>query len=153
MEVASQRITLWCDVLRWLVDLNMFYKLGRHVFIRNIHNSMFLWDKITDNRIIGDEIAYIFVKSVSYQPKSYDCIIDEITAVFSDDVDRFRIQNDVDSFYKQLESVGIIFSGSSEDECEEKAAFHRYDYSTDMQPSGFDCEQYKLSSFLKKPAI
>lgn len=131
----------------------MFYQLGRHVFVRKVNNSMLLWDKYNEDRIIGDEIAFVFAKSVSYQPKHFDSIIDEIASAFSDEVDRLRIQNDVELFYKQLESAGIIFSGESEDECSRKAASFRYTYSKSIQPSSFDRHQEELLSFLKTPAL
>ena len=87
---------------------------------------MLLWDKYNDNRIVGDEVAFVFAKSVSYQPRLFDDIVDEIVSMFSEDVDRSRIKSDAESFYNQLEVAGIIFSGDSEDECRRKAASFRY---------------------------
>ena len=131
----------------------MFYQLGRHSFVRNVNHSMLLWDKYNDNRIVGDEIAFIFAKSISYQPKLFDDIIDEIVSVFSDDVDRLRIQKDAELFYKQLECAGIIFSGNSEEECRQKAASFRYGNSASIQPLISDAHQAEFLSFLKTPAL
>ena len=131
----------------------MFYQLGRHIFVRNVNHSMLLWDKYNDDRIIGDEIAFIFANTLSYQPKAFDSIVDEIVSKFSDDVDRLRVQSDVELFYKQLESEGIIFSGESEPECRQKAESYRYDYGKSIQPFSSDSHQEEISSFLKSPAL
>ena len=131
----------------------MYYQLGRHVFVRNVNHSMLLWDKYNDNRIVGDEVAFVFAKSVSYQPKLLDSIVDEILASFSDDVDRLRIKNDAELFYKQLEDASIIFSGTDEDECQQKAASFRYGNSSSIQASVSDSHQDEFLSFLKTPAL
>ena len=132
---------------------NMFYQLGRHVFVRNINHSMLLWDKYTDNRIIGDEIAFVFAKSVTYQPKAFESIIDDIVSEFSGDIDRVRIQDDAFLFYAQLESAGIIFSGESEEECRRKASSWRYNYNSSIRPLSSDSHQEELMAILKQPAL
>lgn len=131
----------------------MFYQLGRHAFVRNVNHSMFLFDKYNDNRIIGDEVAFVFANSLSYQPKLFDDIIDEIVSMFSGDVDRFRVQNDAGLFYKQLESAGIVFSGESEIECQQKAASFRYGNSASIEDMVSDSHQDEFLSFLRTPAL
>ena len=131
----------------------MFYQLGWHVFVRNINHSMLLWDKYTDNRIIGDEIAFVFAKSVTYQPKAFESIIDDIVSEFSGDIDRVRIQDDAFLFYEQLESAGMIFSGETEEECRRKASSWRYNYNSSIRPLSSDSHQEELMAILKQPAL
>ena len=131
----------------------MFYQLGRHAFVRNVNHSMFIFDKYNDDRIIGDEAAFVFANSLSYQPKLFDNIIDEIASMFSDNVDRFRIQKDAELFYKQLESAGIVFSGESETECQRKAASFRYGNSASIEDFVSDSHKDEFLSFLRTPAL
>lgn len=53
----------------------MFYKLNNFVFIRNINDRLFLVNKISDDTIYGDKIAYIFFRYLTYQPQELDKII------------------------------------------------------------------------------
>lgn len=151
---TGDRRRIWSGIrIVGLLIIFMYYQLGRHAFVRNVNHSMLLWDKYNDNRIVGDEVAFIFAKSVSYQPKLFDDIIDEIVSMFSGDVDRLRIQSDAESFYKQLEVAGMIFSGNSEDECRQKAASFRYGNSASIQALISDSHQDEFLSFLKTPAL
>lgn len=123
------------------------------MFVRNINHTLYLWDKFNDNKIIGDETAYIFTKNISYQPKSFRRIIDDISAEFSDDTVQELIQQDAKAFLEKLEAAGLVISGESEDECKCKAL--SFCYNSDITARDYVSESHQddFYSFLKTPAL
>ena len=131
----------------------MFYQLGHHVFIRNINHSLFLWDKYNDNRIIGDEVSFIFLKNISYQPKAFDGIVDDIASEFSEETDRLQVERDAKAFFEQLESAGLLFSGKDKKECRQKALSFAADTCAPTRPFVSENYQEDFFSFLRTPAL
>lgn len=141
------------SMLRQFFIADMFYQLGRHVFIRNIHHSLYLWDKYNDTKILGDEIAFAFAKHLSYQPKPIESIAESVASEFSEKIDPCQIQEDAKKFYGQLVSSGLVFSGENEEECNQKASSCDYSSYASIYPTVSEGRQDDFYSLLRTPAL
>lgn len=93
----------------------MYYRLNNFVFIRNINNYLQIIDARTNEELIGDFAAYLFAKHLSYLPKSFNAIVDDICSEFSDIDDVEVVKADVISFLDKMVDFGFV--SSSETQC------------------------------------
>lgn len=104
----------------------MYYMLNNFVFVRSVNNHLQLCDKRSDEKIIGDYSAYLFLKDLDYYPKSFDCIISNILSYFKN-VNEDRIRDDAVQLYKNLSSQSLLSFGSSYEDCMNNALQFSYE--------------------------
>lgn len=121
----------------------MFYLLNNFVFIRKIGDCSLILDKITENRVIGDSITFLFLKHLSYEPKDEKFIINEICDEFNPKPDYMTVKEDfirlVDNFIK----LGYISKGKSKKECLQNSFKFSYKLCDLNFPSSY---KYKVSN-------
>ena len=104
----------------------MYYMLNNFVFVRSVNNHLQLCDKRSDEKIIGDYSAYLFLKDLDYYPKSFDNIISNILLCFKN-VNEDRIRDDAVQLYKNLSNQSLLSYGSSYEDCINNALQFSYE--------------------------
>lgn len=124
----------------------MYYKLNKHIFIRKINNKLFLENKLTEEIIHGDNIAYIFLKYLSYTPQHINIILNNIISEFdSATVDKNEIREDLIQFLIPFIDSSIVAYGLTELDCNKNETKFSY---KNIKLNNYNLEQKDTSETL-----
>ena len=91
-----------------------------------------IYNLISKSSIFADEIAYVFLSSLSYEPQNINEVSKKILRHFKN-VDLNQVINDATEYFDSLVSVGILSKGRTEDECFSNRVVFSYEHQHEIR--------------------
>ena len=110
----------------------MFYCLNNFILLSEDFGLCSIYNCINRSTLLADEVAYIFLSSLSYKPVSLDDAAKIIKRSFID-ADLNEIINDAAEYFDSLVLAGILAKGFTKEECLANRIFFSYEHEKELK--------------------
>ena len=113
-------------------SIQMYYCLNNFISVSKDFGLCSIYNLISKSSIFADEIAYVFLSSLSYEPQNINEVSKKILRHFKN-VDLNQVINDATEYFDSLVSVGILSKGRTEDECFSNRVVFSYEHQHEIR--------------------
>lgn len=110
----------------------MYYCLNNFIAVSKDYGLCSIYNYINDNSLLGDEIAYVFLSSLSYEPIEIKEAAESILKNFKD-ATLSQVINDATEYFDSLVPAGILSKGQTQKECISNRLSFSYDHQNELR--------------------
>lgn len=109
----------------------MYYCFNNFISVSKDFGLCSIYNCISGSSLLADEIAYIFLSSLSYNPISINEASDTILKNFRN-AELNQVINDASEYYDSLVTAGILSKGQTKEECLANRLSFSYDHQNEI---------------------